>query len=55
MELRVLREGSKTRIKLGSCCPTWYTYAEWDRAEGTAFLRRIPTEQKQGEQKHIRQ
>lgn len=40
MELRTLKEGSKTRIVLGTCCSNPLSYSAWALGEETAFLQK---------------
>lgn len=46
MELRTLKEGSKTKIVLGVCCGTPYTFSAWLLGTETAFLQKRTTLQK---------
>jgi hypothetical protein len=49
MKLRPLKEGSRTKIKLGACCSSPATYSLWALGEETAFLRRRTQEHRPGE------
>lgn len=40
MELRTLKEGSKTRIVLGACCANPFSFGSWLLGEETAFLQK---------------
>lgn len=40
MELRTLKKGSKTRIVLGFCCMSPFTYSAWLLGTETAFLQK---------------
>ena len=40
MELRTLKEGSKTRIVLGACCGNPLSFSAWFMGEEMAFLKK---------------
>ncbi|MBI2503255.1 MAG: hypothetical protein HYW07_08475 [Candidatus Latescibacteria bacterium] len=47
MELRTLKKGSKTKIVLGVCCASPWTYSAWLLGTETAFLqKRIDLQEK---------
>jgi hypothetical protein len=41
MQLHVLKEGAKDKVKLGFCCFTPWSYSDWAEPDGeTAYLKR---------------
>lgn len=47
MKLLSLKEGSKTKIKLGACCGHPLTFSAWAIGEETAFLQKRAKPQNQ--------
>lgn len=44
MKLSVLKPGSKTRISLGFCCGSPWTYSSWSEGGDGVFLKKAPAE-----------